>query len=274
MKLTSTSEFVHRIVFIVLVALSSPTLIADVTQPELSTSKTADTDEKIGHVERKLMEKISILENRLAEQEKRLRKIEKQTEIRDKTALEREAALVLRSIASSVKKADFSTARKQLATLMKEYGATQAMSRAYRYQREFLAIGKDAPKDFRVEKWFQGEHEPNLTGDHVSVLFFWEVWCPHCRREMPKIDDLYLNNKADGLNVIAITKVNKSATDEKVEEFIGNEGIQVPILKEDGSLSRGFFVSGVPAAAVVKGGKIIWRGHPMMLSEALVKSWL
>jgi hypothetical protein len=35
-----------------------------------------------------------------------------------------------------------------------------------------------------------------------------------------------------------------------------------------------FGVSGIPAAAVVKGGKVVWRGHPARLSEQMLKDWL
>jgi hypothetical protein len=39
-------------------------------------------------------------------------------------------------------------------------------------------------------------------------------------------------------------------------------------------MSRRFAVSGVPAAAVIKDGKIVWRGHPSRLNDAFFKKWL
>ena len=34
------------------------------------------------------------------------------------------------------------------------------------------------------------------------------------------------------------------------------------------------WIKTVPAAAVVKDGKIVWRGHPSRLSESMIKKWL
>jgi thioredoxin-like negative regulator of GroEL len=50
--------------------------------------------------------------------------------------------------------------------------------------------------------------------------------------------------------------------------------VDYPIAKETGELSRYFNVSGIPAAAVIKDGKVVWRGHPAQLKEDQLKSWL
>jgi hypothetical protein len=56
--------------------------------------------------------------------------------------------------------------------------------------------------------------------------------------------------------------------------FVTTHGLKFPVMKENGRVSSHFNVSGVPAAAVVQNGKIIWRGHPNTLSESLINSWL
>ena len=48
----------------------------------------------------------------------------------------------------------------------------------------------------------------------------------------------------------------------------------VTIPTTDGSLSQYFNVGGIPAAAVVKDGKVVWRGHPARLSEQMLKDWI
>ena len=47
-----------------------------------------------------------------------------------------------------------------------------------------------------------------------------------------------------------------------------------PTAKENGDLSKHFNVSGIPAAAVVKGGKVVWRGHPGRLNDSMIDGWL
>ena len=96
----------------------------------------------------------------------------------------------------------------------------------------------------------------------------------HCQREVPKLQALYDNLKGDGLQVVGLTKITKSATEEKVAEFITSRSVSYPVAKENGQASQHFGVSGIPAAAVIKDGKVIWRGHPARLSEAQLKSWL
>jgi hypothetical protein len=85
----------------------------------------------------------------------------------------------------------------------------------------------------------------------------------------------YQKLKGDGLNLIGLTKVSRNSTDEQVEAFISDNKLSYPMAKENaGTLSKRFAVSGVPAAAVIKDGKIIWRGHPNRLTEAFIQESL
>jgi len=80
---------------------------------------------------------------------------------------------------------------------------------------------------------------------------------------------------ARGLSVVGLTQVSRSATDEKVKAFISTHELTFPIGKEnDSSISRHVGVHGVPAAAVVKNGKIVWRGHPARVNNTLLDRWL
>jgi peroxiredoxin len=80
------------------------------------------------------------------------------------------------------------------------------------------------------------------------VILFWEVWCPHCQVEVPRVQELYAALKEAGVEVVALTKVSGEATDEKVRAFIKKHGIQYTVAKEDGTISESFGVMGVPAA--------------------------
>jgi hypothetical protein len=82
--------------------------------------------------------------------------------------------------------------------------------------------------------------------------------------------------KSKGLGIIALTKVTKSATEESVEAFIKDSKLTFPVGKEPegGPLSAAYAVSGIPAAALVKDGKVIWRGHPARLTDELLEQML
>ena len=188
--------------------------------------------------------------------------------------LEGEAEAEYRKISGLVNAGDLEKAKVDMAAFMKKYGSTNAARKARRTNTELQVIGKVAPTDWGISQWYQGESEVNLSDDGTKLLVFWETWCPHCQREVPKLQALYDSMKGDGLQVVGLTKVTKSATDEKVSQFIKDQSLRYPVAKEDGKATQYFNVSGVPAAAVVKGGKIVWRGHPARLNESILRKWL
>ncbi|MCB9743179.1 MAG: TlpA family protein disulfide reductase [Alphaproteobacteria bacterium] len=156
--------------------------------------------------------------------------------------------------------------------LLKNFGRTRIASRAIRIKQELAVVGKTVGNP-KIEKWYNGSAADADVQSGTTLLVFWEVWCPHCRREVPEIQKTYEKYKGR-LDVVGLTKITKSATDEKVEEFIKEQGLTYPVAKEDGSATQDFAVSGVPAAAIVKDGKVVWRGHPGRINDEMIESYL
>lgn len=229
-----------------------------------------------------LTEKVNALEQRLATMERnlttQLTKISQQLASGAgggvSAAQENEARTALAAVNQLIASGNSTKAKADMTTFMQKYGNTQAAKSARRTYQELQVVGKSSPADWGIEKWFQGESDVNLAGSGTTLLVFWETWCPHCQREVPKLQALYDSLRGDGLQIVGLTKVNKSATEEKVNDFIKQRNLTYPVAKENGSASVYFGVSGVPAAAVVKNGKVVWRGHPARLSEAQLKGWL
>jgi thiol-disulfide isomerase/thioredoxin len=219
-------------------------------------------------------ERIEALEKRMEALEQKLDEVGKKLEeIGSAEEREKRAAASFSEINQLASQGKMAEAKTKMATFSREYGNTQAARRAMSLQRELAVIGKEAPKSLEVEKWYQGDCD--LSGGKATLLVFWEEWCPHCKREVPKVETLYASYKDQGLQVVGLTKITKSATEEKVQSFITDKGLTYPMAKEKGGTMSSYFnVSGIPAAAVVKDGKIVWRGHPARLSETLIKSWL
>lgn len=183
------------------------------------------------------------------------------------------ALALLRGARGDVARGDADAARKKLAEIQEKYAHTKSARHAVQFSKEVDILGTEAGP-LEVEKWYAGG-SGSIDDGEVTVLVFWEVWCPHCKREVPKLQALYEKYRDRGLNLIGLTKVTKSATDERVESFISEHGLTYPTAKEkDGAMSRRYAVSGVPAAAVIKNGKIIWRGHPAQLQDAKVEQFL
>jgi len=242
-------------------ASTAPALAQQPSVEELA-QKVEALEKKLATLEQNLTRQISSLERQLAQ-------------AGGNNALENEAQVRLRAITQLANSGDLEKAKTEMAEFMKKYGSTNTAAKARRLHQELSVVGKQAPADWSgIQKWFQGESEVDLTGDKTTLFVFWELWCPHCKREVPKLEQLYSSLKDDGLQVIGLTRITKSATEEGVQSFMEESNVHYPVAKEDGQISRYFNVSGIPAAAVVKDGVVVWRGHPSRLSEGMIKKWL
>ena len=232
--------------------------------------KIEESDVK-GEIE-KLSERLDRLEKDIVP---RLTEVEKQlATVFAEKKLDTDARNAYNEINILIGQAKFDEAKTKVADFMKTFGTTKYARAVIRFQQELEVIGKETPKEWGIEKWFQGEDQIDLDAASTTVLVFWEVWCPHCVREVPRLQEVYNKHKGDGLQLIGLTKLSKSATEEKLTDFISENKVEYPIAKEDGSTSQYFNVSGVPAAAVVRNGEVVWRGHPARLGEELIRSWL
>ena len=188
-------------------------------------------------------------------------------------AKEEAARNLYTQIQELVGKGDIDGAKAKMNELTTNYGDTTTAKRAQSLNAELSVVGKDAPSELKVEKWFQGEKDVHIDKG-ATLVVFWEVWCPHCKREVPKLEETYEKYKGKGFDVVGLTKITKSSTPEKVEEFIKEQKLTYPIAKETGEMSDYFAVSGIPAAAVIKDGKVVWRGHPGRLTDDMINAWL
>jgi len=184
---------------------------------------------------------------------------------------EKAAAELYKAAQVAIKSGDTTTAKAKLAEIGKKFPKTRIWSRAQRTKKELDIIGADAPKDFTGVEWFQGKTE---LGSGTTLVVFWEIWCPHCKREVPNLEARYNKYKGKGLKMAGLTKLSRNKTKDEIMAFVKESKVTYPIGKEDGKLSAAFAVSGIPAAAVVKDGKIVWRGHPGSLTDAQLEGFL
>jgi len=219
------------------------------------------------------------LEARVAQLEQKVEALEKAPKSAGAAAAdpaaEEAAKKLYESISAKVAKGEMDAAKKEMSELTTKYASTTMAKRARKMAAELEVVGKAVPAEWskNIEKYYQGEGNVDLASG-TTLVVFWEVWCPHCRREVPELKATYEKLNSKGLNVVGLTKITRSATEEKVTDFIKENELNYPTAKEDGTLSKEFNVSGIPAAAVVKDGKIIWRGHPARLNDELLTGWL
>jgi thiol-disulfide isomerase/thioredoxin len=137
-------------------------------------------------------------------------------------------------------------------------------------------VGKAAP-GMQIGEWIGDDPGTlaDLEGKPV-LLVFWATWCPHCRREMPRIEEIWQRFKDDGLVIVGVTKNSRGQTTDKVREYIGENGLTLPIgIDSTGGTSKSYSVSGIPAAALIdKSGKVVVRDHPTRITDEVIKQYL
>lgn len=177
------------------------------------------------------------------------------------------ASALAREMTEAMAKGDTDLARQKVDDLLRRFPDSRSARSANKLKTELNLIGTTAPP-LAVERWFQGEAAFPSHG--ATLVVFWESWCPHCNREAEHVQSI-ATTWAGRLDVVGLTKVTKSATDEKVAAFITEHGWTFPVGKEDdGRMSTAFAVTGIPAAVIVVDGRVAWRGHPARLTDELI----
>ncbi len=191
------------------------------------------------------------------------------------SAAEAKAREALNAIVKLTKESKFDEAKTNLDEFMKIHGKSLSARSAFKLRNELQVIGKLSPEEWGIDYWFQGEKDVSLENGETTVLVFWEVWCQFCQVEMPRIEELFKYYKGTGIQVVGVTQMNQNATDEQVKEFLKDRSIEYPIARDsNGSVSKFFHVSRIPSAAVVKDGKVIWRGHSKDITDEFIVSLL
>ena len=162
-------------------------------------------------------------------------------------------------------------ARVKLRTIVADYADTQAGEAATDLLSDLDIIGKHIGQ-ITGTTGLQGEGV--ISAAPVTLLAFWEAWCPHCQREVPKLSAWVDQFGGQGFQVISLTRMSRDTSEAQVMDFAQSNNVTFPIGHEDGTMSSLFGVSGIPAAAAVRDGVVIWRGHPGELSAAVIESWL
>ena len=118
---------------------------------------------------------------------------------------------------------------------------------------------------------------PTIDGETVSleqyrgqvvVLNFWATWCPPCVYEMPSMERLYQDLRAEGFVVLGVSvDVDPGAADAQgrsqgiVREYVDELAVTFPILLDpDRTVESLYNVSGLPTTYVIgRDGRIEGR---------------
>jgi thiol-disulfide isomerase/thioredoxin len=128
----------------------------------------------------------------------------------------------------------------------------------------------DAAPPLAAEAWLGGETVDPLKGDGLYVVEFWAMWCPPCRASIPHLVKLQNQYRDRNVTIIGVTAPTRgeardmAAFQRKLEGFYKSNNINYRVAVDPSAGTHGKYgVRGIPAAFVVKNGKVLWKGHPM-----------
>jgi peroxiredoxin len=105
----------------------------------------------------------------------------------------------------------------------------------------------------------------NLRGKAL-IVNLWASWCPPCRAEMPALQEIYLANRARGLEVLAVNMTYQDSR-EAAAAFVAEHGLDFPIgLDLTSDLARRYQLRALPSTFFVDRQGIIRQviiGGPM-----------
>ena len=112
---------------------------------------------------------------------------------------------------------------------------------------------------------FDGAPVAVTPGDgRGTLLVFVAHWCPHCRREVPRlVERLRQSPLPEGVDLYAIsTAVDKRRPNHPPAEWLRKEGWPAPVLRDDenGTAAEAYGLSGFPYfVAVGPDGRVVAR---------------
>lgn len=99
-----------------------------------------------------------------------------------------------------------------------------------------------------------------LKGEKLTIIDFWASWCKPCLKGIPKIEQLYKNNKDKGVQVIGLN-CDGPRSISKVSPLVRNLKITYPVLTDiNNTLMQELEVSALPTLLIIDvNNKIVYR---------------
>lgn len=220
-------------------------------------------------------QRLALLESQLEQMSARLTTLEASQPARPlgapNSADEDAASALYRKANEAFEQGDIAAARSALAELKERYPGTRSVSSANRLQEQLEVIGS-RPGEPVVLEWYT--KADSVQSAPLALVVFWESWCPHCRREVPKLQAWQDSYGGRGLHVFGLTRLTRSATADTARAFVADNSLRFAVGQEDGDYAQAFAVSGIPAAALLVHGEVVWRGHPAKITAELLERHL
>jgi peroxiredoxin len=116
------------------------------------------------------------------------------------------------------------------------------------------SIGDTAP-DFQLAKIDGSRISLSDLHGQPAVIVFWIAWCPVCKEEAPRINELAAQFEPKDVRVLGINIRDSQA---RTEGGIRDFGIQYPVARdEDARVARLYKVAGTPTVVFLDGNGVV-----------------
>src|SRR3989454_7649638 len=114
-----------------------------------------------------------------------------------------------------------------------------------------------------------GKGRASIEKGRVTVVDFWATWCAPCRVSMPRIQTVWREYGPRGVDLYSVDTDDPGADREaQVKEFLLKNGLEFPVVLDDGTASSAFSVAVLPTMLVLdRDAKVVWN-HAGALTRA------
>ena len=122
-----------------------------------------------------------------------------------------------------------------------------------------VEIGQPAPRYAATTLAGDSVSTRTLAGK-VVLLNVWATWCAPCRAEIPYLQSLYEEHRADGLEIVGVS-VDARGQDEAIRDFAQEFRMTYPIWRDPDERVQSLYMAlGVPSSYLIdRTGVLRWR---------------
>ncbi len=99
-----------------------------------------------------------------------------------------------------------------------------------------------------------------LPQGKVTLVDFWATWCAPCKVSMPRVQKLWTEYRPRGAELYSVDTDDPSPDrDKAVRAFLAENGLQFPVVVDDGTASEAFSIAALPTMLLLdRTGQVVW----------------